>query len=133
MLDIVTGNLNLQLAIHDLIQSLNTLNYSNVAAARSMKSLRHIIAPPNMPENQAWEMLRANLRIDRPYLQFITDNSRQARHGNRESAVEKSGLEATIRAWAIMNRFLEFMKRGGKNPLSEEEFPLLKSADGSAG
>jgi len=126
VLDIVQGNLNLRLAIHDLILALNTLNYPNVAAARSVEALRHIMAPPNTPESQAWEILRTNLRIERPYLQFITDNSRQARHGNRETAVGTVQAEATVRAWAIMNRFLEFMKRGGNNPLPEDEFRLLK-------
>ena len=32
---------------------------------------------------------------------------------------------AMQRAWTIMNRYFEFMKRGGEQPLPKAEFPTL--------
>lgn len=125
--EIVMDDLNLRLAFRDLISSLNTFNYSAIAAARSVEAIRLVMAPSIKSESKAWDILRSKLRIERGYLQFVTDASRKPRHGNRGETDGETQLEVTHRAWAVMNRYLEFMLRGGEDILPENKFPLLKS------
>jgi hypothetical protein len=123
---IVISNFDLKFALRDLISSLSTLNYSSIAAARSVETIRKLIASKGVSEKAAWEAMRNCLNIDRAYLQRITDASREPRHGNRGAAFGKDQMVVTHRAWAILNRYLEFMKRGGLDPLPKREFPNLE-------
>jgi hypothetical protein len=58
-------------------------------------------------------------------LQRITDGSRGPRHGDRGGVTGDGQRIAMQRAWTIMNRYFEFMKRGGEQPLPKAEFPTL--------
>lgn len=122
--DLVLPNLGLRFAFRDLVSSLSTLNYSAIAAARAVEVIRSLISPETS-ESEAWKIMRNKLRIERSYLQFITDASRYPRHGNRGATDGGSQIIVTHRAWAVMTRYLEFLKRGGKDELPEDMFPLL--------
>jgi len=69
--------------------------------------------------------MRQYLNIDHAYLKFITDVSTAPRHGKRVGATSQKDFDETItRSWVVMNRFLEYKKRGDKQlPLAA--FPLL--------
>jgi hypothetical protein len=95
---IVISNFHLKFALRDLISSLSTLNYSSIAAARSVETIRKLIAPKGASEKAAWEAMRSSLNIDRAYLQRITDSSREPRHGNRGAAFGKDQMVVTHRA-----------------------------------
>ncbi|MEP4704986.1 MAG: hypothetical protein ABJZ62_09080 [Hyphomicrobiales bacterium] len=120
------SNLNLKLAFRDLISSLSTLNYSAVAACRALECIRNSIAPDGTKDSDRWEFLRKKLQIERAYIQYITDAAREPRHGNRGAAFGDEQLEITHRIWKIMNRYIEFLKRGENEILPKDEFPLLK-------
>ncbi|MDF3153540.1 hypothetical protein P3C58_16300 [Mesorhizobium sp. XAP10] len=122
--NLVLPNLSLRFAFRDLVSSLSTLNYSAIAAARAVEVIRSQMAS-DTSESQAWEVMRNKLRIERSYLKFITDASRYPRHGNRGATDGGTQIVVTHRAWAIMTRYLEFLKRGGKEELPEDMFPLL--------
>ncbi|MXN64452.1 hypothetical protein GR183_06010 [Stappia sp. GBMRC 2046] len=124
ILNITLNNFNLRFAFRDLISSLSTLNYSAIAASRSIEAIRDLISP-DTPKLQAWENMRDKLNIERKYLQYITDTSRQPRHGNRGATDGMIQMEVTQRAWRIMDRYLEFMKRGGEDALPRDVFEAL--------
>jgi hypothetical protein len=69
-------------------------------------------------------MMRRNLHIDRAYLDFITDQSIGSRHGDPQHIPGGPVTETVRRAWVVMNRYLEYRKRGN-GPLTAPEFPLL--------
>jgi hypothetical protein len=116
---------NLKFALHDLVTSIGSLNYPHIGATRSVEAIRRLIAPDAQNENMAWSKMRSLLNIERVYLQQITDASRDPRHGNRGGVTGEGQLVVMQRAWTIMNRYLEFMKRGGGEPLPQNEFPVL--------
>jgi hypothetical protein len=68
--------------------------------------------------------MRENLRVDRSYLQLITDQSKAPRHGDVQAIEALVTEEVAKRCWTIMNRYFEFKKRGG-SPLPLSEYPLL--------
>jgi hypothetical protein len=116
---------NLKFALHDLVIGIGSLNYPHIGAARSVEAIRGLIAPDAQNETMAWSEMRRLLNIKRDYLQRITDASRGPRHGDR-SGVTGDGQQIVMqRAWTIMNRYLEFMKRGGEEPLPQNAFPTL--------
>lgn len=122
--DLVLPNLNLRFAFRDLISSLSTLNYSAIAAARAIEAIRRSMSSSSS-ESEAWQIMRNKLRIERSYLQFITDASRYPRHGDRGATDGVTQMMVTHRAWETMNRYLEFMKQGGEEALPKDKYPLL--------
>lgn len=82
------------------------------------------MTPIGQEKKQGWSAMRQNLNIDVGYLSFITDESKGPRHGNRTGIKQTAFREVIRRSWSIMDRFLEYKKRGDKQlPLAD--FPLL--------
>lgn len=123
----VMKDVELRLALRDLVSSLSTLNYSAIAAGRAVEAIRHRIAPAAASEGEAWAMLREHLRLERSYLQPLTDASRKPRHGQRAISNEERHIQhdITVRAWTVMHRYLRYLKRGLAEPLPEAEYPYL--------
>lgn len=116
---------NLKFALHDLVIGIGSLNYSHIGAARSVEAIRQLITPDAQNEKIAWSNMRSLLNIERDFLQRITDASRGPRHGNRGGVTGDGQRIVMQRAWTVMNRYFEFMKRGGEQPLPLDEFPTL--------
>ena len=110
------------LAFNDLIEAITVPHESLVNCARAIERLKHLIAPPDSKDKAAWAALRLALRIDESYLKHITDTSANPRHGNPEYVSGDITTEVTFRAWAVMNRYLEYRKAGRQLPGS---FPML--------
>lgn len=113
-------------ALNDLIVAIMTPNHVPVNCARAIEGLRHLIAPPPLSSSQSWKAMQEALRVTESYLRLITDTSVQPRHGNRKRIEGPTTSEIARRSWIIMNRFLEYRKRGNQ-PLPETEFPWLNS------
>lgn len=122
--DLVLADLPLLQVLDDLISSITIPNHAVVACARALEGLRHRIATPGAPERQAWEQLRNALSVDRSYLQLITDTSRPPRHGDHSFIPGPTVTEIIRRSWIIMDRFIEYRKRGNTS-LPASSFPLL--------
>jgi hypothetical protein len=114
------------MALNELLDSLILPHAATINCARAIERLKHLVAPSGTPRKQMWEYLRHNLRIEQKYLEFVTDYSTGPRHGDPTFIPGTIGAEVTRRAWTIMNRFLEFRKRGNQ-ALPESDFPLLVS------
>jgi hypothetical protein len=111
------------MALDDLIGAISLHHLSLTNCARALETLRHLVAP-GMPREDQWERLRDMLQIDRTYLQLITDHSKAGRHGERTYTPPNIVEEIIRRSWTIMNRFLEFRKRGNIQ-LPDSDFPVL--------
>ena len=118
-------DLDLRMAVRDLIQSLSTLNYSAIAACRATESIRNKFRNGNEDDSKAWASMRHALNLSRDYVQLLSDASRQPRHGNRGDAVTFDQSEITHRAWRIMDRYFNFLIAGKADSLPESDFPEL--------
>ncbi len=111
-------------ALNDLISSIAHAQDAPVKCGRAIDAIRQYMAPAN-DRKAGWPAMRESLNITKPYLDFITDQSKGPRHGDVKSTTFPDTWETIRRSWIVMNRFLEFKKRGGNQPLSLSEFPLL--------
>lgn len=124
MWDLVVTDPALFQALDDLIVSITLPHHSAVNCARAIEGLRHLIAGPGASGSEAWEQMRDALRLDRSFLQLITDTSAAPRHGSRAYISGETTTEIVRRSWIIMDRFLEYRRRGN-SPLPAAEFSVL--------
>jgi len=111
-------------ALRDLIEAITETHVAPVACGRAMEGIRHVIAP-GLDRRHGWTKMNQTLQIDRSYLEFITDTSTGPRHADPEHIPGSVCHEISVRAWTIMNRFFEYLKRGSQ-PLPLSDFPLLR-------
>jgi hypothetical protein len=111
------------LAFDALTYSLDFPDMAVVNCAHTIEHIRHIMAP-GRDRKVGWEIMRNTLNIDKDYLESVSKTSVGPRHG--DFSPEFLNSNARIRAWTVMNRYLEFRKRGGKDALPLSEFPLLE-------
>lgn len=125
MYRIVACELDLIPALNDLIVSISLPHHAPINCARAIETIRELIMPTESDDREkGWKVMREQLNIDRDYLKFITQHSTKRRHGKRTGISPADYQEIIRRAWNVMNRFLEYRKRGNQQlPLSE--FPLL--------
>lgn len=112
------------MALNDLIQGISVPHHAPVNCGRAIDGLRNILTPVGVDREKGWPILRDTLRVEKAYLDFVMSHSTGPRHGDRAHKPGYIVVEITKRAWTLMNRFIEFRKRGDR-PLPEEEFPLL--------
>jgi hypothetical protein len=125
MYGIVLGNSQIFMALDDLIVSISLPHYAPINCARAIETLRQVMTPEAEDRKQGWETMRQNLNISLEYLSFITNVSTGPRHGVRVGTTQIDFQETIKRAWTVMNRFLEYKKRGDQ-PLPLTDFPLLE-------
>jgi len=111
------------LALHDLTQAITESHHAPVNCARAIEGLRTMMGPGE-PRAKQWASFRHSLNVQEDYVRLITDQSVAARHGERPFIHGSLVQEVVERSWMLMNRFLEFRKRGNQ-PLPLAEFPSL--------
>lgn len=124
ILQLVITEPALAVALNDLNVALAHHHLSPVNYARAMEAVRVMIAGADEPMGKAWERMRTALRIDRAYLQLITDSSADKRHGNHQRIEGAVVEQISERSWRIMDRFLAY--RLGCNEDLDESHPLLR-------
>jgi hypothetical protein len=100
------------LALNDLITAATIPGQVAVNCGRAIEGLRVIMVPNDPNRKQGWVALQDNLNVARSYREFITTTSTGPRHGDRTDIPEQTSQEVIERSWVIMNRFLEYRKRG---------------------
>jgi hypothetical protein len=111
------------MALDDLIAAITVPHQIPTNCGRALDGLRKILAP-GQSVTQSWSTLRDTLRLSRDYVQFVSDTSTGPRHGDRTHIPQPVVQDILERSWNVMNRFIEFRKRGSQ-PLPESEFPIL--------
>jgi len=124
MLRTVISEPALFMALNDLLVSITIPHHGPVSCGRAVEGLRVLMVPPGVDRRQGWSLMRENLNVSQKYLSFITDNAQPGRHGDRTHIRGPTVQEIIDRSWVLMNRFLEFRKRGNQR-LPVAEFPLL--------
>jgi hypothetical protein len=123
ILPIVLCDPTIFVALTDLIGSLTHAQEAPIKCGRAIDAIRHAMAPAN-DRKAGWPAMRDNLNISQSFLEHITENSKGPRHGDVKSGTFLEARETIRRSWLVMNRFLEFKKRGNQR-LVLSEFPLL--------
>ena len=111
-------------ALNELLVAITVPEYLEVNCARAIESLRTLLVPDDLGRTKGWPELRKALCVEESYLRSVTDASVAPRHGDKTVPEQAKGREILARAWIIMNRFLEFRKRGSVG-LSRTAFPVL--------
>jgi hypothetical protein len=81
LLKIISVDPPLFRALRDLIEGTMVPHASAVNCGRVLDALRKLIAPGLRPD-PGWAKLRETLRVERSYLQLISDTSKDPRHGS---------------------------------------------------
>jgi hypothetical protein len=125
---------NLLLAEPAIFSALNDLILTNVIAsqtlinaARSVETIRVLIAGPSYNSDErkkAWNLMQQVLNLNQAYVTFITQPSIDPRHGNQVPTAPQHVHEVRLRAWKIMDRFFHYRLRGN-DPLPQVWFPTL--------
>lgn len=123
ILPIILSDPTIFVALTDLIGSINHTKEAPVKCGRAVDAIRHYMAPQN-DRKAGWPAMRSSLNLGQSFLEFITESSKGPRHGDVKGGTFSNVEEIIRRAWIVMDRFLEFKKRGDQ-PLAITDFPLL--------
>ena len=124
VLTLVMSEPALFMALNALIEGISIPHMAPINCGRVLDGLRKLVVP-GIDAKKAWPVFQATMQVDEAYLAFISEHSKNPRHGENVRIDGPTTMEISKRAWVIMNRFLEFRKRGSL-PLPLAEFPLLK-------
>jgi hypothetical protein len=111
------------MALNDLVVAISQPHASPVNCYRAVEGIRHLIAP-GLDAKKQWPLMNEALRLQQSYVDVVRINATENRHGNRIPVPGVVLREIVRKSWTIMNRFLEYKKRGGV-PLPQPEFPTL--------
>jgi hypothetical protein len=112
------------MALNDLVAAITYPHHGPVNCGRAVEGIRHLMGP-GLPRKQQWPIMNDRLRLTSGYSEFIMEHAKAGRHGDRTHVPGATVREAVHRSWTIMNRFLEYKKRGGQAPLPLAEFAEL--------
>jgi hypothetical protein len=121
--NLVTTDTALFRALNDLIEAITMPHIALINCGRVMDNIRRQIVP-KLDGTKAWEAMGAELNMSRPYRKFISDHSTGPRHGDSTFVPGSISAEVVKRTWIIMDRYLEYRKRG-KKALTSPQFPEL--------
>lgn len=122
VLSLVMAEPALFLLLNDLIQCASTPHVTPTNCGRVWDGLRKLVAPGDEPKKM-WPLFREAMHVDEKYATFVSEHSKTPRHGGHIRIDGPTTAEILKRTWILMNRFLEYRKRGNTLPLAE--FPLL--------
>lgn len=111
-------------AFRDLIEAITLPNVLVTRCASAIETIRTCMSPTGTERRRGWAMLQSNLNVGENFLKSITDHSRGPRHGDHHYIPGTTTEVVANNAWIVMDRYLEYLKRG-KQPLPVSEFPLL--------
>lgn len=122
-ISLLTSDVSLLLAMNDLVSALTRNHLAPINCGRVLDGLRKIVAPDLKP-GAGWTRLQGIVNVDRTYTEWVSELSTGPRHGDRKHISGAEINEAVKRCWIVMNRFLEYRKRGDTS-LPILEFPIL--------
>jgi hypothetical protein len=124
VLEQVFQDLRLSRAIKDLLEGVAVPHVIPENCARAIETIRVMLVPKGTDRKRSWPIMQEHLRISEAYLRSITDYGIGPRHGDYQYVPGTQTRVIATRSWIIMDRFLEYKKRGSQ-PLPSAEFPLL--------
>jgi hypothetical protein len=124
-LSLVLRDRELLLAVRDLADSIQSSYSASINLARAVESIRHYFDSQDAAQDRSkgWSAMRSALHLTRECLDEIMAASVSPRHGKRTKQ-QAHDSENGVRAWKIVDRFIQYRLRGDQ-ALSDTEFPLL--------
>jgi hypothetical protein len=124
--NLVFNEVSLFLALNDLIEAATEWHVAPTNCGRVIDRICRMISPnaKGGPTASSWQAMRDALKLSKDYLEWISVQSTGPRHGDAAFVPGTTTTEIVARTWTVMNRFLEYRKRGN-SPLKASEFPLL--------
>src|SRR5215213_2309092 len=113
---------HLFLLLNDLVSAITTPHISPISCGRVIDGVRKALTPNSATALTGWSEMHRLLNIDKDYQKFISDHSKDPRHGGYDRMSGTLTDEIVERTWKIMDRFLAF-KKGGDQALAAPEFP----------
>jgi hypothetical protein len=110
-------------ALNDLTETLTAPGIAAINCGRVLDRLRKIVAPGEKKPIHGWAVLQEIVNVDQRFVEWVSELSTEPRHGGWSEADGATIAEAVRRCWVVMNRFIEYRKRGNQ-PLSQDEFPI---------
>lgn len=120
----ILTNQHALLALRDVVEAIDEFHEGPIKSGRCVDSIRAYFVPPGGKKEDGWAPLRMSLRVSKNFLDVVMNASKGPRHGDRSNVRKTMTLEVTRNAWILMDRFIEYHKRG-KVPLPESDFPEL--------
>jgi hypothetical protein len=108
--------------LHDLVESVFKPLEAQINCARAVEGFRRLLSQGT--DAQQWDFMRNNLNFSKSYLTFVTDLSREPRHGYVGPQNIGNIGKTRIHAWTVAYRFMQFRVRGNIK-LPESDFPIL--------
>ena len=106
------GDLNeLRIALNDLRLAIQHPKDTGVFCFRAIESLRYYFS---MNKDKGWKDLKDNLNVSRSFMKPIEDKSWSSRHGRPIPISHKERINILLRTWKIVDRFIIYVKSGGK-------------------
>lgn len=124
MFSLIAREPALMQVFNDLIIAHTIPGHVAVNCGRAIEGLRNLLVPNDPKRKKAWAEMKRVLRLESAYIEFVTAASTNPRHGDKSYLDQATTFEILDRSWIIMNRFLEFRKRGS-SALPPHEFPSL--------
>lgn len=109
--------------LNDLIESITLPHIAPVNCGRVIDGINRLISP-RRGRKVAWPLMQQALNLSQAFLEPISELAKGPRHGDMAFIPGNKANEITRRTWIIMNRFLEYRKRGN-HQLKAPEFPNL--------
>lgn len=127
VLNLVMADVPLFLVLNDLIQPLYVPHTILTNCGRVLDGLRKLVAPDEEAK-KGWAVLRSIVNAGPDYMEWVSKRSTDPRHGSKASVSVGVIDEVLKRTWSVMNRFLEYRKKGNQG-LDVDEFPTLSSSN----
>lgn len=121
---IVMTDTKILLAVRDLVEAIDEFHEGPIKCGRSVDAIRAWFVPPGGKRDDGWAAMRDALGVSRSYIETVMDAAKGPRHGDRSKVRDTITFDVVRNAWIIMDRFLEYNKRG-RMPLPVSEFPIL--------
>jgi hypothetical protein len=120
-------NLALRLALMDLNLSIKYPKDTGVFCYRAIESIMQFFNKGN-PEDvdarkKAWTALSENLRISKPWTDFVKDFALNPRHGSPKLLTGEDRINIMMHSWQVVDRFLIFLTNGRKQ--LDSSYPQL--------
>jgi len=120
----IANDHELTYAMSDLVLPLLFPTLAPSHCRRVLNSLRKYLYPhPN--DREGWKFLQKAINVDGSYIRWVRDNAHEPTHGSRSYIDAPTVKEMMKRTWIVMNRVIEFKKRGGVHSLPADEFFML--------
>lgn len=120
--DLLLTDVQVARAASDLVQMLAWPHYGPIACGRVVEALLRSVTGGKTPQH--WSKFHEVLRVDRAYLEPLTEHSKPARHGDRVYVPGAVTSELATRAWCLFDRYIAY-RLIECDALPLEDYPAL--------